>query len=106
MLAREMSAGQTMSDIVSHCGAGMARFTCHDPHNVYDVIPCDLVASGILVAACALTKVSVLAILTSSGIMVLQCNVRACSIVSTAKALRCMERAHHDPDSMRTTAAA
>ena len=39
--------------------AGMARFTCHDPHNVYDVIPCDLVASGILVAACALTQVCI-----------------------------------------------
>ena len=37
--------------------AGMARFTCHDPHNVYDVIPCDLVASNILVSACALTQV-------------------------------------------------
>ncbi len=46
-----------MPEIVSWCDAGMARFTCHDPHNVYDVIPCDLVASGILVAACALTKV-------------------------------------------------
>ena len=42
------------------CDAGMARFTCHDPHNVYDVIPCDLVASGILVAACALTQVRAL----------------------------------------------
>ena len=37
--------------------AGMARFTCHDPHNVYDVIPCDLVAANILVSACALTHV-------------------------------------------------
>jgi hypothetical protein len=35
----------------------MARFTCHNPHNVYDVIPCDLVASNILVSACALTQV-------------------------------------------------
>ena len=41
------------------CGvrAGMARFTCHDPHNIYDVIPCDLVASSILISAAALQQV-------------------------------------------------
>ncbi len=37
--------------------AGMARFTCHNPHNVYDIIPCDLVASSILVACAALQQV-------------------------------------------------
>ena len=37
--------------------SGMARFTCHDPHNIYDVIPCDLVGSAILVSACALQQV-------------------------------------------------
>lgn len=36
----------------------MARFTCHDPHNIYDIIPCDLVASNILVCACALSQVA------------------------------------------------
>jgi hypothetical protein len=38
----------------------MARFTCHDPHNIYDVVPCDLVASTILVCACALVQVATL----------------------------------------------
>lgn len=35
----------------------MARFTCHDPHNIYDIIPCDLVGSGVLVSAVALAQV-------------------------------------------------
>ncbi len=35
------------------CLAGMARFSCHDPHHVYDLIPCDTVASVILLAAAA-----------------------------------------------------
>ena len=57
--ARQLRGSWTLHDIVTLRDTGMARFTCHDPHNVYDVIPCDLVASGILVAACALTKVSI-----------------------------------------------
>ncbi|BDA50523.1 probable fatty acyl-CoA reductase 1 [Coccomyxa sp. Obi] len=35
---------------------GMARFTCHDPHNIYDIIPCDLVGSGVLMSAVALAQ--------------------------------------------------
>ena len=31
----------------------MARFTCHDPHHVVDAVPCDTVASVILLAAAA-----------------------------------------------------
>ena len=38
--------------------AGMARFTCHNPQNVYDIIPCDIVASTILAAAALLQQVS------------------------------------------------
>ena len=37
--------------------AGMARFTCHDPHNIYDIIPCDLVGSAVIVCAVALAQV-------------------------------------------------
>ena len=33
--------------------AGMARFTCHDPYHVVDAVPCDTVASVILLAAAA-----------------------------------------------------
>ena len=33
--------------------AGMARFTCHDPYNVWDLVPCDVVASTILLTAAA-----------------------------------------------------
>lgn len=36
---------------------GMVRFTCHDLHTVYVFIPCDLVASNILLSACALAQV-------------------------------------------------
>ena len=43
------------SDLAAHA-PGMSRFTCHNPHNVYDVIPCDLTASAILVAAAALQE--------------------------------------------------
>jgi hypothetical protein len=35
----------------------MARFTCYNPFNVYDVIPCDTVASVILLAGAALHQV-------------------------------------------------
>lgn len=45
-----------MSDAGAVC-TGMARFTCHDPHNIYDIIPCDLVGSGVLVSAVALAQV-------------------------------------------------
>ncbi len=31
---------------------GMARFTCHHPDHILDFIPCDLVATTVLVAAC------------------------------------------------------
>ena len=31
--------------------AGMARFTCHDPRSVWDLVPCDTVASAILLTA-------------------------------------------------------
>ena len=44
----------------------MARFTCHDLHSVYDFIPCDLVASTILLSACALAQVC------QAGCLVLQ----------------------------------
>ena len=33
--------------------AGMARFTCHNPNNVVDLVPCDVVASTILLTAAA-----------------------------------------------------
>ncbi len=36
--------------------AGMARFTCHDPNNVWDLVPCDTVASCILLTAAAVTS--------------------------------------------------
>ncbi len=36
--------------------AGMARFTCHDPNNVWDLVPCDTVASAILLTAAAITS--------------------------------------------------
>ena len=32
---------------------GMARFTCHNPNNVVDLVPCDVVASTILLTAAA-----------------------------------------------------
>jgi hypothetical protein len=36
----------------------MARFSCHDPNHVWDLIPCDMVGSLILAAGAALyTKV-------------------------------------------------
>lgn len=38
--------------------AGMARFVCHDPRNVFDVIPCDVVASVVLLSAAALHLVT------------------------------------------------
>ncbi|EIE20590.1 hypothetical protein COCSUDRAFT_48572 [Coccomyxa subellipsoidea C-169] len=37
---------------------GMARFTCHDPHNIYDIIPCDLVGSAVIMSAVALAQPS------------------------------------------------
>ena len=37
--------------------AGMAQYTCHNPHNVYDIIPCDVVGSVIMGAAAALDQV-------------------------------------------------
>ena len=36
--------------------AGMARFTCHDPNSVWDLVPCDTVASCILLTATAVTS--------------------------------------------------
>lgn len=39
-------------------GAGMARFMCHDPHNVFDCVPCDVVASVVLLSGAALQQVS------------------------------------------------
>lgn len=47
---------QPHSDAGGVC-TGMARFTCHDPHNIYDIIPCDLVGSGVLVSAAAVAQV-------------------------------------------------
>lgn len=35
----------------------MARFSCHDPNHVWDLIPCDMVGSLILAAGAALYKV-------------------------------------------------
>ena len=35
----------------------MARHVCHDPANVFDVIPCDVVASVVLLSAAALHSV-------------------------------------------------
>ncbi len=46
-----------MADTPVMC-AGMARFTCHDPHNIYDIIPCDLVGSAVIMSAVALAQVS------------------------------------------------
>jgi hypothetical protein len=37
--------------------AGMARFACHDPANVFDCIPCDVVASVVILSASALHTV-------------------------------------------------
>ncbi|KAK9907611.1 hypothetical protein WJX75_006988 [Coccomyxa subellipsoidea] len=34
--------------------SGMARFACHDPANVFDCIPCDVVASVVILSASAL----------------------------------------------------
>ena len=48
----------TRAAFCDHGIAGMARFTCHNPHNVYDIIPCDVVASTILAAAAALLQVT------------------------------------------------
>jgi fatty acyl-CoA reductase len=31
--------------------SGMATFSCHDPDNVFDLVPCDVVASAVLGAA-------------------------------------------------------
>ncbi len=53
----------TSSLFISLCslrphGAGMARFVCHDPRNVFDIIPCDVVASVVLLSAAALHAVN------------------------------------------------
>ena len=31
--------------------SGMATFSCHDPDNVFDLVPCDVVAAAVLGAA-------------------------------------------------------
>ena len=33
--------------------AGMGRFMCHDPRHVTDTVPCDVVASAILLTTAA-----------------------------------------------------
>jgi len=33
--------------------SGMATFSCHDPDNVFDLVPCDVVAAAVLGAAAA-----------------------------------------------------
>lgn len=49
--------------------AGMARFTCHDPNNVWDLVPCDTVASTILLTAAATSsKACALATSCKTGI--------------------------------------
>ena len=37
--------------------SGMAQFSCHSATSAFDVMPCDLVASNVLVAAAALHQV-------------------------------------------------
>ncbi|CAL8462842.1 g2376 [Coccomyxa elongata] len=36
--------------------SGMARFMCHDPRNVFDCVPCDVVASVVLLSGAALQQ--------------------------------------------------
>ena len=37
--------------------AGMATYTCHRPHHVFDVVPADVCAAVILATGAALTQV-------------------------------------------------
>lgn len=37
--------------------AGIATMTCHRPHNVFDVVPCDVVGSVILATSAASVQV-------------------------------------------------
>ncbi len=61
LLTFDDNSFKTDSSLLSHWScfaAGMARFVCHDPQNVFDCIPCDVVASVVLLSAAALHAVN------------------------------------------------
>eukprot|EP00884_Botryococcus_braunii_P019626 jgi/Botrbrau1/6347/Bobra.0098s0006.1 len=45
-----------LTNMILAFASGMARFSCHDPNHVWDLIPCDMVGSLILAAGAALYK--------------------------------------------------
>jgi len=56
-LGQQSVQGRALADVSAPGVAGMATFTCHKPHHVFDVVPADVCAAVILATASALTQV-------------------------------------------------
>ncbi len=92
-------------DTVFHARAGIATMTCHRPHNVFDVVPADVVGSVILATSAATVQVhslwhAVPFTISSLAAAVLTCRFR-CLRADQLGPRRAADRArlllHHPP---------